>query len=483
MTALQIGAQIKQGKIKCIDIVSAVFNAINEKDNKLNAYITINKEAVLSRACEVQKLIDESVLTSPIAGVPISVKDNICVKGIRTTCASKMLENFVPVYNATVIDRLEAAGAIILGKLNMDEFAMGSTSETSYFGAVRNPWNTERVAGGSSGGSAAAVCAREAIIALGSDTGGSVRQPAAYCGVTGFKPTYGTVSRYGLIAYASSLDQIGPIGRDVADCAAIMDIISGQDEKDSTSVERLAKSYLDSLDGNIKGLRIALPKQCFEGNLDSDVKKAVLKVSEELIRLGASVEYVDFSFLEYVVPTYYIIASAEASSNLSRFDGIKYGFRAPDCNSIEDIYRLSRSKGFGNEVKKRILLGTFVLSSGYFDAYYRKALKVKSIIKDSFEEIFSRYDAILCPTTPSSAPLLNESLKDPLGMYLSDVYTVSANLAGLPAISIPCGFDENNMPIGAQIIGPVLQDKKVLNIGFSYQQVTDFHNSLPEVLI
>ncbi len=480
-TALEVGALIKEGKLSCVDAVNAVFDAIEEKDDKVNAYITLNKEAALNRAKEVQTLIDNGTLTSPLAGVPFSIKDNICTKGLKTTCASKILGDFAPVYNATVIQKLEENGAIIIGKLNMDEFAMGSTSETSYYGTTKNPWDLNKVPGGSSGGSAASVAAKEAVVALGSDTGGSIRQPAAYCGVTGFKPTYGTVSRFGLIAYASSLDQIGPIGRDVADCAAVMDVISGKDAMDGTSLEVDYPEFLKGLNGDIKGMKIGLPKQCFEEGLGEDVKNNILAMADKLRELGAIVEEIEMPFLEFVIPAYYIIAAAEASSNLSRFDGVKYGFRAAEYEGITDLYNTTRSEGFGEEVKKRILLGTFVLSSGYYDAYYRKALKVKSVIKKNFDEIFSKYDAILSPNAPTTAPKLGESLSDPLQMYLSDIYTVSVNLAGLPGLSLPCGKDKDGMPVGAQIIGAALSDEKVLNIGYAYQKATDFHKSMPEV--
>lgn len=480
-TALEIGALIKEGKLSCVDAVNAVFDAIEEKDDKINAYITLNKEAALKRATEVQSLIDNGTLTSPLAGVPFSIKDNICTKGLKTTCASKILGDFAPVYNATVIERLEENGAIVIGKLNMDEFAMGSTSETSYYGTTKNPWDLNKVPGGSSGGSAASLAGKEAVVALGSDTGGSIRQPAAYCGVTGFKPTYGTVSRFGLIAYASSLDQIGPIGRDVKDCAAVMDVISGKDAMDGTSLDIEYPEFLKGLNGDIKGMKIGLPKQCFEEGLDEDVKKNILAMADKLRELGAIVEEIEMPFLEFVIPAYYIIAAAEASSNLSRFDGVKYGFRAAEYEGITDLYNTTRSEGFGEEVKKRILLGTFVLSSGYYDAYYRKALKVKSVIKKNFDEIFSKYDAILSPNAPTTAPVLGESLSDPLQMYLSDIYTVSVNLAGLPGLSLPCGKDKSGMPVGAQIIGAALSDEKVLNIGYAFQQATDFHKFMPEV--
>lgn len=480
MTALELSRAIKNKDLNCVDVVNLLFDEIERKDKKINAYISLSKENALKRAEEVQKLIECGELDSPLAGVPIAIKDNICTKGLKTTCASKMLENFVPVYNATVIDRLEKAGAIIIGKLNMDEFAMGSTGETSYFGATFNPHDTNRVAGGSSSGAAASVASKESFLSLGSDTGGSVRQPAAYCGVTGFKPTYGTVSRYGLVAYASSLDQIGPVGKDVADCAAITDIIRGKDPLDSTTLD-VDNNLLDSLNGDINGMKIAIPRECLSESLQPDVKARILDVSDKLKELGAIVEYIDLPILDYLIPTYYIIASAEASSNLSRYDGVKYGYRNENTDSVADLYIKSRSEGFGKEVKKRILLGTFVLSSGYFDAYYRKALKAKAIIKNEFDKVFEDYDAILTPTAPNTAPIIEESLSDPLKMYLSDIFTVFANLAGLPALSIPCGLSNEGLPIGAQIVGQRMNDDKVLNIGFAYQKATDFHKTIAEV--
>lgn len=418
---------------------------------------------------------------SPLAGVPIAIKDNICTKGVKTCCASKILGDFKPFYDASVMEKLQTAGMLPLGKTNMDEFAMGSTTETSAYGPMRNPWNTAHVPGGSSGGSAAAVAAREAVVALGSDTGGSIRQPASYCGVTGFKPTYGTVSRYGLIAYASSLDQIGPIARDVADCAAMMDILSGKDEKDGTSLpdSMQPKAYLAGLDGDIRGTRIAVP-DCIEEGVEDDVRQATLDMAGILGSAGAKISRVSMSFLQYVIPTYYIIAAAEASSNLSRFDGVKYGFRAEGYEDLMKMYCETRAEGFGSEVKKRILLGTFVLSSGYYDAYYKKALQVKALIKKAFDEIFQTCDSILLPAAPTTAPKLGDSFKAPLQMYLSDIFTVSVNIAGLPGLSVPAGFDKAGMPIGVQIIGPALGDQKALNIGYAFQQMTDFHRKRPD---
>ncbi len=482
MTALELGAAIKNKEITSVEATKTVIDKIAEVDKSVNAYITVNAEQALQKAAEVQAKIESGELTSALAGVPFAIKDNICTKGVKTSCASKILGEFAPVYNATVVEKLEAAGAVILGKLNMDEFAMGSTSETSFYGATKNPWDLNKVPGGSSGGAAAAVAAKEAICALGSDTGGSIRQPASYCGVTGFKSTYGTVSRFGLIAYASSLDQIGPVAKDVADCAAVMDVICGKDAHDGTSLDIGTTNYLESLNADVKGMKIGLPVECFSNEgLDSEVAASVKAVAEKLRELGAEVEEIHLPFIDYVIPAYYIIAAAEASSNLSRFDGVKYGFRAENYDGLVDLYNATRSEGFGDEVKKRILLGTFVLSSGYYDAYYRKALKVKAVIKQKFDEIFSKYDLIICPTAPSTAPKLGESLSDTMKMYLSDIFTVSVNIAGLPGLSVPCGFDKSGMPIGAQIIGSALGEQKVLNAGYAYQQNTDFHKKYPEV--
>lgn len=480
LTAVELGTAIKQGKISSYDAVKQVLESIEKTDKKINAYITVNADEALKKAKEIDQKIAEGVCVGPLSGVPIAVKDNICTKGIKTTCASKILGDFNPVYNASVIKRLEDNGAIVLGKTNLDEFAMGSTGETSYFGAVNNPWDITRASGGSSSGSAAAVASGEAVVALGSDTGGSIRQPAALCGVTGFKPTYGTVSRYGLIAHASSLDQIGPIAKDVRDCAAIMDAIGFKDLKDSTTLDTSA-DFLKNLNGDVKGLKIGLPRECFKAEgLDPEIAQRVMSVAEALKGIGATVEEIDLPFMDYAVPAYYIIASAEASSNLSRFDGVKYGYRS-SAEGLGEMYKTTRSEGFGDEVKRRIMLGTFVLSSGYFDAYYRKALKVKAVIKEHFDNVFQNYDVILCPVTPTTAPLKGEALKDPLKMYLSDIFTVSANIAGLPALSMPCGFDKSGLPIGAQLIGKAFCDQTVLNVGFAYQSVTDFHLKRAEV--
>ena len=407
-------------------------------------------------------MIDAGELTGPLAGVPVAIKDNMCTEGVLTTCSSKILGNFVPTFTAEAVKRLEEAGAVILGKTNMDEFAMGSTTETSYYGVTKNPWNTAHVPGGSSGGSCAAVAAEECFCALGSDTGGSIRQPSAFCGVVGMKPTYGTVSRYGLIAYGSSLDQIGPVAKDVTDCAAILEAIAAHDEKDSTSIGRDSYDFTSALVEDVNGMKIGIPRDYFGEGLDPEVKEAILKAAKVLEEKGAVVEEFDLSLVEYAIPAYYVIASAEASSNLSRFDGVKYGYRTAEYEGLHNMYKKSRSEGFGPEVKRRIMLGSFVLSSGYYDAYYLKALRTKALIKKAFDRAFEKYDMIIGPVAPTTAPELGKSLSDPMKMYLSDVYTVSVNLAGLPGISIPVGRDSKGLPIGMQMIGDCYQEKKLL---------------------
>ena len=469
LTALELAQKLRTGEVKQQEVLDAARSRIRAAQPLNNAFITLTDPAPAAH-----------LSPSPLAGVPMAYKDNICTKGVATTCASKILEGFVPCYDATVVERLTAAGAVSMGKLNMDEFAMGSTSETSHYGPVKNPWDLTRAAGGSSGGAAAAVAAGEVWYAIGSDTGGSIRQPAAYCGVTGMKPTYGTVSRYGLIAYASSLDQMGPIARSAADCAAVLDVIQGRDHRDGTSLGISAGGLLSSLTGDLKGKKIGLPADCFGQGLDPEVRAAVLAAAEVLKARGAQVEEFALPVMEYVVPTYYIIACAEASSNLSRFDGVKYGWRAEDYGDLTDLYCKTRTQGFGAEVKRRVLLGTFVLSSGYYDAYYKKALQVKALIKKAFDQAFAKYNLLLTPVAPTTAPKLGESLTDPLKMYLSDIYTVSVNLAGLPALSMPCGFDGKGMPIGAQLIGPALGDGVVLNAAHAFQLDTSWHKKSPK---
>lgn len=469
-TAVSLGAAIKNKEVTVREATEAALARIEEKEKEYHCYVTVDREGALAQADEVQKKIDAGLLTGPLAGVPVAIKDNMCTEGLLTTCSSKILGNFVPTFSSEAVLNLQKAGAVILGKTNMDEFAMGSTTETSAFGVTKNPWNPEHVPGGSSGGSAAAVAAQECFYALGSDTGGSIRQPASFCGVVGLKPTYGTVSRYGLIAYGSSLDQIGPLCKDVTDCATIMEIIASHDLKDSTSVERKDLDFTSALVDDVKGMRIGIPRDYFGEGLDPEVKKAVLAAADVLKEKGAIVEEFDLSLVEYAIPTYYTIAAAEASSNLERFDGIKYGYRTEDYEGLHNMYKKTRSEGFGAEVKRRIMLGSFVLSSGYYDAYYLKALRVKALIKKAFDEAFAKYDVILGPVAPTTAPKLGESLSDPIKMYLGDIYTISINLAGLPGLSMPCGLDEKGLPIGLQLIGDCFQEKKLIQTAYAYEQ-------------
>ena len=470
MTALQLGQMIKKKEVSVKEAVQESLAQIADLDETLGSFVTVDEEGALKRAEEVQKGIDDGTITGALAGVPVAVKDNICTKDLLTTCSSKILSNFVPPYSAQAVDNLKAAGAVIVGKTNMDEFAMGSTTETSAYGVTRNPWNTEHVPGGSSGGSCAAVASCEVPYALGSDTGGSIRQPGSFCGVTGLKPTYGTVSRYGLIAYGSSLDQIGPIAKDISDCAAILEMIASYDKKDSTSVKRDAYDFTSALLDDVKGMKIGIPSDYLSAGLNEEVKAAVLKAAEVLKAKGAEVEEFQLSLVEYAIPAYYVIASAEASSNLARFDGVKYGYRAKDYNGLHNMYKKSRSEGFGEEVKRRIMLGSFVLSSGYYDAYYLKALRTKALIRQSFDRAFEKYDVILGPVAPTTAPKLGASLSDPLQMYLGDIYTISVNLAGLPGVSVPCGIDSNGLPIGVQLIGDCFQEKKIIRAAYAYEQ-------------
>lgn len=470
LTAVQLSEKIRAGEIRVAEAVQAALDAIEEKDQTINAFITVDREGALKAAEEIQKKIDAGELTGPLAGVPVAVKDNICTKGLKTTCASKILYNFVPTYNAEVIENLRRAGMVVVGKTNMDEFAMGSTTETSYFGVTRNPRNPEHVPGGSSGGSCAAVGAGEVLCALGSDTGGSIRQPSSFCGVTGLKPTYGAVSRYGLIAYGSSLDQIGPVARDVRDCAALFSVIASHDRKDSTSVELEDYDFMGVLKEDVSGLKVGIPNEYFGEGLDPQVKERVLHAAGLLEQRGAQVEHFDLGMLEYAIPAYYVIASAEASSNLERFDGVKYGFRAEEYRGLHDMYKETRSQGLGPEVKRRIMLGSFVLSSGYYDAYYLKALRTKALIKKSFDQAFAKYDVILAPAAPTAAPKLGESLSDPLAMYLGDIYTVSVNLAGLPGISVPCGSTGEGLPVGVQILADCFKEKTILQAAYTLEQ-------------
>ncbi len=471
LSATALSAAVKAGKTTAVEAMEAVLGQIEEWESIYHCYVTIEKEAALEKAAHVQKRIEAGELTGPLAGVPAAVKDNLCTEGVPTTCSSKILENFVPTFSSEAVRNLERAGVVLIGKTNMDEFAMGSTTETSYFGVTRNPRNPEHVPGGSSGGSAAAVAAQECFFALGSDTGGSIRQPASYCGVVGMKPTYGTVSRYGLIAYGSSLDQIGPLTKTVEDCAAVLEAITSHDSKDSTSVMREDADFTNALVADVQGMRIGIPRDYFGEGLDPEVKAAVLKAADLLKERGALVEEFDLSLVEYAIPTYYTIAAAEASSNLERFDGIKYGYRAEDAAGLHQMYKRTRSQGFGPEVKRRIMLGSFVLSSGYYDAYYLKALKVKAMIKKAFDQAFRKYDCILGPVAPATAPKLGESLSDPMKMYLGDIYTISVNLAGLPGISVPCGTDSKGLPIGLQLIGDCFQEKKLIRTAYTFERL------------
>lgn len=471
LTALELGEAIRRGRTTAVEAVKAVLAQLDRTEELYHCYITVNREGALARAAEVQRRIEAGSLEGPLAGVPVAVKDNICTRGLRTTCASKMLENFIPAYSAEAVLRLEAAGAVVLGKTNMDEFAMGSTTETSAYGRTCNPRNPKHVPGGSSGGSAAAVAAGECFFALGSDTGGSIRQPAAHCGVVGMKPTYGTVSRYGLIAYGSSLEQIGPITRSVADCAAVLEVLAARDEKDSTSVQRTDTGFTAALKQGAKGLRIGIPCAYFGAGLSPEVERAVLEAARLLEKGGAVVEQFDLRLTDLAVPAYYTIADAEASSNLARFDGVRFGCRAEGAESLQDMYRKTRSLGFGSEVKRRIMLGSFVLSSGYYEAYYQRAQRVRTLIKQELDRAFARFDCILSPVTPTTAPKLGESLAEPLKMYLGDIYTVSANLAGLPAVSVPCGTDGEGLPIGMQLMGDCFGEAKLLRAAYAYEQL------------
>ena len=478
LTAVELGKKIKAHEVTVEEATKAALDAIRAKEPQVNSFVTVDEEAAMARTKEVQKLIDDGTLTGPLAGVPVAIKDNMCTKGMLTTCSSKILYNFIPTYTAEAVLNLEKAGAVILGKTNMDEFAMGSTTETSAYGETKNPWNTGHVPGGSSGGSCAAVAAEECYYALGSDTGGSIRQPSSFCGVTGIKPTYGTVSRYGLIAYGSSLDQIGPVAKDVTDCATILEAITSYDKKDSTSVKREDTDFTSALVDDVKGMKIGIPRDYLGEGLDAEVKDAILAAAKKLEEKGAIVEEFDLSLVEYAIPAYYVIAAAEASSNLARFDGVKYGYRTKEYDGLHNMYKKSRSEGFGAEVKRRIMLGSFVLSSGYYDAYYLKALRTKALIKQAFDKAFAKYDVILGPAAPTTAPKLGESLSDPLKMYLGDVYTVSVNLAGLPGISVPCGLDKNGLPIGLQLIGDCFKEKNIIRAAYSFEQTRTYQHSL-----
>ncbi len=473
LTAVELGKMIKQKKVSAPEALQEIIARTKVVESKINSFVTLDEDGAKRQAKEIQKQIDNGVVTGPLAGVPVAVKDNICIEGQLTTCSSKILSGFKPIYTAEAVLNLNNAGAVIIGKTNMDEFAMGSTTETSYYGSTKNPHNLVHVPGGSSGGSCAAVAAQECFYALGSDTGGSIRQPSSFCGVVGLKPTYGTVSRYGLIAYGSSLDQIGPVAKDVADCAAILEAIASHDSKDSTSVKRNDYDFTTALIDDVKGLKIGIPRDYMGDGLDKEVEASIRRAAKVLEDRGAIIEEFDLSLVQYAIPAYYVIASAEASSNLERFDGIKYGYRTEEYEGLHNMYKKTRSEGFGAEVKRRIMLGSFVLSSGYYDAYYLKALRMKALIKQAFDKAFEKYDVILGPTAPSTAPELGESLSDPLKMYLGDIYTISVNLAGLPAMSVPTGKDSKGLPIGMQLIGNSFREKTLIRTAYAYECATN----------
>ena len=465
----QLSGCLRSGELTAVQAAEAYLASIRENDPSIRAYLSVLEEKAMGQAAETDRRRARGETLSPLAGVPVGIKDNICTKGVTTTCASRMLEHFVPPYSAHVIEKLEEAGAVMLGKLNMDEFAMGSSTENSFFQITHNPRDPSRVPGGSSDGSAAAVAANEAAFALGSDTGGSIRQPAAFCGVVGMKPTYGTVSRYGLVAFASSLDQIGPLTRDVADSAMVMDCIAGHDSRDSTSIRMDKLPYASQLGQDIRGIKIALPEEFFGEGLSEDVRKGIQLAARRFQDLGAEIVRVSMPALTHALPAYYIISSAEASSNLARFDGIRYGYRSPDYEDISSLYKNSRSEGFGEEVKRRIMLGTFALSSGYYDAYYKKALQVRTLITRDYSRIFAACDCILSPVAPTTAYKIGEKTANPLEMYLGDIYTVPVNIAGLPGLSMPCAAASDGMPVGMQLIGPAFSEPLLYRVGYAYE--------------
>lgn len=481
LTVHELRDKLADNELTSEEITKAYVDRINEKEKDVQAFVTTLTDEALEKAKVIDEKRAKGETTSPFAGIPVGIKDNICTKGVKTTCGSKMLENFVAPYNATVVEKLNAEDMISLGKLNMDEFAMGSSTEHSYFKNTKNPWNLNTVPGGSSGGSAAAVAANLVPCALGSDTGGSIRQPASFCGVVGLKPTYGLVSRYGLVAFASSLDQIGPITKDVEDSAILLNVITGHDEKDSTSMNLEKKDYTKALKNDVKGLKIGVLKEQFGDGINPEVKAKVEEAIEKYKELGATVEEYSLDVANYSLATYYIIACAEASSNLGRFDGIRYGYRTENYTNLKELFKNSRSEGFGAEVKRRIILGTYVLSSGYYDAYYKKAQQVRTLVKQAFDKAFEKYDILITPTSPTTAFELGAKSSNPLEMYLADICTVSVNVAGLPGISIPCGVDSKGLPIGMQLIGNRFDEETILNAAYTYEQATKFReNNKPQ---
>jgi aspartyl-tRNA(Asn)/glutamyl-tRNA(Gln) amidotransferase subunit A len=480
LTLYDAGKRLRKREFSSTELTDAVFERIAGTDDKIHAYLTLARDAALEEAKKANERLKQDGDTSPLLGIPIAVKDNFLTCGLRTTCASKILSDFIPPYDATTVQKLRAAGAVITGKTNLDEFAMGSSVENSAFFPAHNPWNLERIPGGSSGGSAAAVAADQCIAALGTDTGGSIRQPAACCGVVGLKPTYGRVSRFGIIAFASSMDQVGPLTKDVQDSALLLEAIAGHDPADSTSVYRPVPRYSEALTGDVKGLRLGIPKEYFITGMQPEVEQAVRTAVRELEKNGAVIEEISLPHTEYAVAVYYIVATAEASSNLARYDGMRYGYRA-NAKDLTETYMLSRGEGFGAEVKRRIMLGTYALSAGYYDAYYLRAQRVRTLIKRDFDEAFGRCDVIVTPTAPTTAFKIGEKIQDPLQMYLSDIYTISINLAGLPALSLPCGFDHDEMPIGMQIIGNHFDESTILRVGHAYEQCTEWHKKKPQL--
>ena len=480
LTLHEASKRLRSRELSSQELTEAVFQRISEAEEKVQSYLTLCKDSALEQAKRADALLKAGANLNPLLGIPIAVKDNFLTLGIKTTCASKILGDFIPPYDATAVKSIREAGAVITGKTNLDEFAMGSSTENSAFFPTRNPWDPTRVPGGSSGGSAAAVAADECIASLGTDTGGSIRQPAACCGIVGLKPTYGRVSRYGIIAFASSMDQVGPLTKDVQDCALMLQEIAGHDPRDSTSVDKVVPTYTAALTNDIKGLRLGIPKEYFASGMQPEVAQAVRQAISQLANHGAIVEEISLPHTEYAVAVYYIVATAEASSNLARYDGMRYGYRAP-ARDLAETYMLSREAGFGTEVKRRIILGTYVLSAGYYDAYYLKAQKVRALIKRDFDEAFKTCDAIITPTAPTTAFKIGEKIQDPLQMYLSDLCTISVNLAGLPALSLPCGFDSQGLPVGIQMIGKHFDESTILNIAYVYEQSTEWHKKKPKL--
>jgi aspartyl-tRNA(Asn)/glutamyl-tRNA(Gln) amidotransferase subunit A len=480
LTLRDAGEKLRKREITSVELTEAVFDRIVRTDETLHAYLTLNRDEAIASARRADERLSLGDNASPLLGIPVALKDNILTRGWRTTCASKMLGGFIPPYDATIVSKLRDAGAIIVGKTNLDEFAMGSSAENSALFPTRNPWDLERIPGGSSGGSAAAVAANQCLAALGTDTGGSIRQPAACCGIVGLKPTYGRVSRYGIVAFASSMDQVGPMTKNVRDAALLLQVLAGHDPADSTSVNRPVPDYPGALQSGIKGLRVGVPKEYFVAGMQPEVEKAVRTAVGELDQQGALIEEISLPHTEYAVAVYYVVATAEASSNLARYDGMRFGYRA-NAKDLGETYMLTRNEGFGAEVKRRIMLGTYVLSAGYYDAYYLKAQRVRALMKRDFDEAFKRCDVIVTPTTPTTAFKIGEKTQDPLQMYLSDIFTISVNLAGLPALSLPCGFDDTGLPIGVQMIGKPFEEATILRVAHHYEQATEWHNKRPRM--